>query len=271
MQGLGRDDRRLWRSRLRVALLGTWTYFTFAISTLVFIPILGATALLFSRDPTRRVRGRMLRFFGRANYRLTPIWRFSVDAAAPADVRERAYVVVSNHESSADPFLLSWLPWDMRWIVKEELFRAPLIGLLIRFGGDIALGRGKRDSIARMFEECRRTLEGGMSIMLFPEGTRSKDGRLLPFKDGAFRLAIEAQVPLLPLALAGTRSCRPKGSIWFGQAVARVRVLAPIATAGMTLEDVPRLRELSRERITSGVEALRRELGEALPSGLTRS
>ncbi len=259
------DDRRHSTSRLRVALLGAWTYFTFTVSTLAFIPILGATALLFSRDPTRRIRGRMLRFFGRANYRLSPIWRFSVDAAAPADVRERAYVVVSNHESSADPFLLSWLPWDMRWIVKEELFRAPLIGLLIRFGGDIALRRGRRDSIARMFEECRRTLAGGMSIMLFPEGTRSRDGRLLPFKDGAFRMAIEAQVPLLPLALAGTRSCRPKGSIWFGHAVAKVRVLEPIPTLGMTLEDLPRLRELARERIGLAVEALRLELGEALP------
>ena len=207
----------------------------------------------------------MLRFFGRANYRLTPIWRFSVDGTAPADIRERAYVVISNHESSADPFLLSWLPWDMRWIVKAELFRVPLLGLLLRFGGDIALRREKRDSIARMFEECRRTLAAGMSIMLFPEGTRSRDGRLLPFKDGAFRLVIEEQAPVLPLALAGTRSCRPKGSFWFGQAEAVVRVLAPIETAGMTLEDLPRLRALSRERIASAVEELRSGLGEASP------
>jgi 1-acyl-sn-glycerol-3-phosphate acyltransferase len=260
------NESRRWPSRLRVALLGAWSYLTFGLSTLAFIPILGATALLFSRDPTRRIRGRMLRLFGRFNYRLTPIWRFSVEAAAPADVRESAYVVVSNHESSADPFLLSWLPWDMRWIVKEELFKVPLVGLLLRFGGDIALRRGERDSVARMLEECRRTLEGGMSIMLFPEGTRSRDGKLLPFKDGAFRLAIESHVPLLPLALAGTRRCRPKGSIWFGEALAKVRVLEPIPTLGMTLDDLPRLRDAARDRIGLAVEALRRELGEALPS-----
>lgn len=95
-----------------------------------------------------------------------------------------------------------------------------------------------------------------MSIMLFPEGTRSPDGKLQAFKDGAFSLAIAAQVPVLPVALHGTRECRPKGSLWFGEATAVVRVLEPISTSGLTEADVPALRDRVRLRIEQAALAL---------------
>lgn len=243
---------------MRRALLGLYTYLEFFLSAVLFlVPMSLVTVRHGGRDPGRRIRGRWMRRFGRFTSRLTPLWRFSVEGEPPADVRQRAYMVVSNHESTSDPFLLSWLPFDMRFVAKQSIFRLPLIGWLMKLSGDIPLERGNRESVARMREECLRTLAAGVPLMMFPEGTRSPDGALGPFKDGAFELAIQAQVPVLPVVVSGTRACRPKGSLWFGQARARVRLLPPVPTAGLTREDVPRLREEVRAHIARAADALR--------------
>jgi len=131
---------------------------------------------------------------------------------------------------------------------------------LMTYGGDIPLQRGKKESIVEMLAECRRTLEGGMSVMMFPEGTRSKDGKLLPFKDGAFELALAANVPILPIALAGTRACMKKGSKWLGIAKARARVLPVIPTAGLVSGDLAALRERTRDAVAKGVASLRADM-----------
>lgn len=251
---------------MRTAALGLYTYAEFGLCSVLFLPMMGLAHRLHRADPTQRVPGQWMRRFGRTTSNLTPLWRFSVEGEAPADVRSRGYVVVCNHESAADPFLLSHLPFDMRWIAKEELYKLPVLGRLMTFGGDIPLRRGDGDSVREMLTEAARTLKAGMPVMIFPEGTRSKDGRLLPFKDGAFRLAIEAGVPILPLALAGTHNCRPKGSKWFGDAKAIVKVLSPIDTTGMTMDDVAALRERTRTRIAGEVTELRRRLGYADPN-----
>lgn len=241
---------------MRRALLGLFTYVEFFVLAIVFLVPMALVTLFGPRGADRRLRGRWMRRFGRTTARLTPLWRFSVEGERPGDIDTAGYVVVSNHQSTADPFLLSSLPWDMRWVAKEELFRLPIIGWLMRLSGDIALRRGDRESVTEMMATCRETLAAGMSVMLFPEGTRSPDGKLLPFKDGAFQLAIETGRPLLPLALFGTRSCRPKGSLWFGDADAVVRVLEPIPTAGLTAADLPRLKEEVHARIAAAVEEL---------------
>jgi 1-acyl-sn-glycerol-3-phosphate acyltransferase len=234
---------------MKRVLYGVYSYVEFVLVALLFLPVMALVALVTPRDAGRRIRGRWMRRFGWLTSRLTPLWKFSVEGQPPADIDQRAFVVVSNHLSSSDPFLLCSLPWDMRWVAKEELFHQPLIGWLLKLGGDISLRRGEKDSVLRMLDDCRLTLASGMSVMLFPEGTRSPDGRLQAFKDGAFQLAIESQVPVLPLVVNGTRECRPKGSRWFGEAHAVVRVLEPISTFGMTLADVPQLRDQVRQRI----------------------
>lgn len=253
--------------RLLLPILGLYAYMAFVSLLLAFLPAVALASLAHRRDSTRRIPGRWVRRLGRACGAAMPLWRFSVEGAAPPGIATRGYVVVSNHESAADPFLLSRLPWDMRWVAKDELFRAPLAGWILRAGGDIPIRRGRGGSVRAMLEACRATLRAGMPVMLFPEGTRSPDGELLPFKDGAFELAIEAGVPVVPVALVGTRDCRPKGSLWFGWATARARVLQPVDTAGLRLADAPALREEVRERIAAEVASLRRELarpGQAL-------
>ncbi len=247
---------------MRKAVLGLYTYAEFGAFVAAFLPIMGLSYARHRGDVTQRMPGRWMRRFGRVTSSLTPLWRFAVEGVPPPDVRERAYVVVANHESTADPFLLSHLPWDMRWIAKEEIYKLPILGWMMTWGGDIPVRRGDKASTAQMHEEALRTLAAGMSLMIFPEGTRSKDGTLLPFKEGAFRLAIEAQVPILPIAVAGTRSCRPKGSKWFGDSNAIAKVLAPLDTKGLTMEDLPTLRDRTRARIASEVDELRVRLGE---------
>jgi 1-acyl-sn-glycerol-3-phosphate acyltransferase len=247
--------------RLATSLLSGYVYAEFVGCVLAFLPIMRAVHLT-DRDPAQRRSGQWMRRFGRAASRLNPAWRFSVETElAPKDIATRAYVVVSNHESQADPFLLCFLPWDMRWVAKEELYKQPLIGSLMRNGGDIPIRRGERDSVTKMMEECARTLEHGLSIMMFPEGTRSATGDLLPFKDGAFQLAIRTGAPILPMALAGTHLCRPKGSAEIRVAKAIVRALPAIETTGMTADDVPRLRDQARATIAAALPDVRRRVG----------
>ncbi len=250
---------------MRKHLATAWTLTEFVACSSGFVPLLGAVRLATRSDPTHRRAGHWLRNFGKLTSFLSPLWDFSVEGTPPADMASRAYVVVSNHESNIDPFLLSWLPWDMRWIAKEQLFKVPFFGLLLRFGGDIPLRRADKESIMEMLETCRQTLQAGLSIMMFPEGTRSRDGRLRPFKDGAFQLAIETHAPILPVAIAGTRDCLPAGSITLGEARARARILEPIETRDLGPADLAVLRERTRERIALAAEQLREELGVVLP------
>lgn len=246
---------------MRKALLGLYTYAEFGLFTMVFLPTMGIAWALHRGDPVQRVPGRWMRRYGRVTSDCTPLWKFTVEGAPPADIHEKPYVVISNHESTADPFLLAHLPWDMRWIGKDEINKLPVLGWIMKFGGDLSVKRGDGESVRRMLKEALATLQRGMPIMIFPEGTRSPDGNLLPFKDGAFHLAIAAQCPVLPVAIAGTKDCRPKGSKWFGEARAAARVLAPIPTKGMTEADLPRLKELAREAIAAALPDLRSRTG----------
>ncbi len=252
------------RKELKTAVLGLYTYAEFAALAAAFYPVMGVSNLVHRRDTTPRIGGRWMRRFGKLTSSVCPMWGFSVQGHAPADVHDRAYVVVANHESSADPFLLSHLPWDMRWIAKAELYDLPIIGSMMRWSGDLPLRRGDRSSALAMMNEAQRTLENGLSIMMFPEGTRSTDGSLLPFKPGAFELALATGTPILPIAIAGTRACRPKGSRWFGEARAIAKVLPPIAVEGLKTSDAMRLADRTRTVIAAALPELRDQTERAI-------
>jgi 1-acyl-sn-glycerol-3-phosphate acyltransferase len=201
-------------------------------------------------DPGRYAVGRWLRRAAVVAVALNPLWRFRTSGVRIADPR-RPYVAVSNHESFADIFLIAHLPWEMKWLSKEEILRVPVLGWMMRMAGDVGVRRGSANSRRRALAECRDRLEKKVSVMIMPEGTRSPDGELLPFSDGAFELAISAGCPILPLVVVGTRNAMPKGSLRFNRTVAEVRVLEPIETAGLTAADVPQLRERTRALIAA--------------------
>jgi 1-acyl-sn-glycerol-3-phosphate acyltransferase len=207
-------------------------------------------------DPGRYAAGRAFRQLAVVVTTLNPYWRFRTEGIRIRDPRH-PYVAVSNHESYADVFLISHLPWEMKWMAKTAIFKIPVMGWMMRMAGDIPVVRGDRDSGARALAACRDRLAKRVSVMIFPEGTRSPTDEMLPFKDGAFRLAIETGTPILPIAVAGTRNAMAKGSFAFGPARARCRVLEPIPTAGLTEADVPAL----RDQVRSVIEAAREALG----------
>lgn len=211
-------------------------------------------------DKNRRVPGRFYRRIAKTAATTSPVWNFKILEPVPA-YRPGNTVVVSNHQSQADPFLISHLPWEMKWLAKRDVFKVPFIGWSVALAGDIPVERGDRASGKAALEKCAEYLQRGMPVMIFPEGTRSRDGNMLPFKIGAFRLAIENGSDILPLGVLGTDRAFPKGSWRVGRAKAYVAVGEPISTEGMTLDDIPELAEKTREAIQKVLDRIHRETG----------
>ena len=230
------------------AVLSVWSWFLVGLTVLGGVGVQSVLALRDRHDTTRRRPGRMLRDMAVFVSKLNPMWDFRVHGELPDYVPGKT-VVVANHVSNSDPFLISHLPWEMKWLGKASLFKVPVFGWSMQLAGDVPVERGTGDSIRKAMERCRAHIERGMPVMIFPEGTRSKSGELLPFKDGAFRLAIETGADLLPVAVAGTRDALPKHSWKFGFAHGLVAVGKPISTVGMSLDDLPRLKAEARSQI----------------------
>ncbi len=245
---------------LWISLVSLWTWLVLVLCVLLWLPLMLVARLVTLGDRGRYWVGYLFRRLGVVTARLTPYWRFSYRGAMPRDPR-RPYVVVSNHESFADILLISHLPWEMKWLSKAELFRIPVLGWLMHLAGDVPVKRGFGPSAIEAMTRCREILARKVSVMIFPEGTRSPTQDLLPFKDGAFRLAIDAGVPLLPLALHGTGSALRKHDWRIGRSTAVVEVLAPIETAGLTPADLPALKQKAHAMIVEARDRLALELG----------
>jgi 1-acyl-sn-glycerol-3-phosphate acyltransferase len=241
-------------------LVNGWVWATTVVIVLVgfcYVSIVWLVTAPF--DPGRYAAGRAFRHLAVASTWLNPYWHFRTSGVAINDPR-RPYVVVANHESYADIFLVSHLKWEMKWLAKDTIFRIPVMGWMMRMAGDVPIIRGNLGSGLQALEACRDRLSKRVSVMIFPEGTRTRSDELLPFKDGAFQLAISAGAPIIPIAIAGTRYAMAKGSFSFRRATAICRVLQPIETAGLTSADVASLREKTRELIASARRDLQREL-----------
>jgi 1-acyl-sn-glycerol-3-phosphate acyltransferase len=127
---------------------------------------------------------------------------------------EAPYVFAANHQSQYDIFVLSgYLGHDASWLAKKELFAVPLWGRAMRDAGYIPLDRSRGREAIKSLAEAAARIAAGTSVVIFPEGTRSRDGRLGEFKSGAMHLAIKAGVPVVPVAIGGTHRILPKGSL----------------------------------------------------------
>ena len=242
-------------------LLNAWAWTEMVVLVILGTPLVFIVFCLTAPfDRGRYAAGRLFRLIGVTSVKLNPLWHFRTTGEFIDDPR-RPYVAVSNHESYADIFLISHLPWEMKWLSKETMFNIPCMGWMMRMAGDIRIRRGERTSTIQAMNDARDRLKKRVTVMIFPEGTRSRDGELLPFKDGAFRLALEAGVPILPIVVAGTRSCMAKGTFRFQRARALVKVLPPIETTGLTLDDIAVLRDRTRNAIAEARRALVGEIG----------
>ncbi len=238
----------VWTATVLVVLIG---FFYVTLAWLATAPF----------DPGRYAAGRAFRHLAVVCTWLNPYWHFRTSGVEIHDPR-RPYVVVANHESYADIFLVSHLKWEMKWLAKDTIFRIPLMGWMMRMAGDVPINRGSRGSAQQALEACRDRLSKKVSVMIFPEGTRSRNDDLLSFKDGAFQLAISTGTPVLPIAIAGTRDAMAKGSFSFRRATAMCRVLEPIETAALSMADLPALRDRTRQTIADARRGLQRELGQ---------
>jgi 1-acyl-sn-glycerol-3-phosphate acyltransferase len=187
---------------------------------------------------------------------LNPAWRVRLEGLERIR-RDAAYVMVANHQSLLDILVLFRLFVHFKWVSKIENFRVPAIGWNMSLNRYIKLRRGDRASVERMLDACARTIAEGSSIMMFPEGTRSPDGRLRAFKTGAFALAQRAAAPLLPIIVQGTANALPKrGFVLRGRHEIRIRVLDEIPY--QTFADTPV--EVLTQRVRDVIAA---ELGQA--------
>jgi 1-acyl-sn-glycerol-3-phosphate acyltransferase len=242
---------RLWQT-----IVSVWAWLVLVVCVLLWFPVILLVRLVTAPfDPGRYVVGFIFRKIAPTMSTMNPLWRFRYSGNLPTNPR-RPFVVVSNHESFTDILLISHLPWEMKWLSKAELFRIPIMGWMMWLVGDIPVKRGFGPSALEAMERCRQALSRRVSVMIFPEGTRSRTAELLPFKDGAFRLAIETGVPILPLAVSGTSTALRKHDWRFGKSVAEVRVLEPVETTGLVLADVPALKARVRKMIIEARDAL---------------
>lgn len=238
------SPRAQWLGSLQALLL--WS--AIGLLTVIFSSAMAAcAACLWVVDRQRKAVHWLAGVWGRTVFWCRPSWQVTVTGREHLEPHRR-YILVANHQSLLDIMALYHLNRQFKWIVKEELFRIPFLGWAMALAGYVQLARTQPHSIHDAYERARRWLASGMSVLFFPEGTRSRTGEVGSFKNGAFKLAVETGIPVVPIAVSGTRDLLVKGRWRFrpGPQRVRVTVLPPIAptTSAEALRDAARARIL---------------------------
>jgi 1-acyl-sn-glycerol-3-phosphate acyltransferase len=170
--------------------------------------------------------------------------------------RDTSYVFLSTHQSYMDiPAMLGYLPVQLRIAAKKELFSIPFLGWHLRRAGHISVDRSSSADAIASLQRAATEIRDGICAFVFPEGTRSRDGALLPFKKGGFKLAMQAGVPIIPVSITGTRQILPRDSIIFRPGVINMYLDAPIPTANLTDEDLATLMQTVRMNMENHIRA----------------
>lgn len=216
--------------------LGSVVFWLFVVVTsLLLFPIavlIWLVTVLF--DKRLVVLHRFTCFWASLYTWFNPAWPVTVtgrDNIVPG----QTYMIVANHLSLLDILVIFRLFKDFKWVSKIEVFRVPVIGWNMSLNRYIPLRRGDRESVLQMLDACRTALQQGSSIMMFPEGTRAADGQLKAFKPGAFQLAVECEVPVVPMVIRGTHDALPKrGFVLQGRHPIALQVLPPVPVEVVT-------------------------------------
>ena len=187
--------------------------------------------------PASPLYDRVVKHWAAVFLKIPPV-RVEVEGIEKINPQQR-YVIASNHLSQFDiPLLFKVLPLHGRFLSKKEVFKIPLVGRAMRTIGIIEIDRASGTSSRRaIVKGVKMAADRGYSLIVFPEGTRSTNSELLPFKKGAFRIAIDTGLPILPVVIEGTGSINRPGSKIFRPGTARVMICDPIETAGLTNKD----------------------------------
>lgn len=229
---------------------------------LVFAPLFGlstvffgtATVILLFFLKPRQVGVLCGKSWARVNSFLTPMG-VTVTGRENVDPRQ-SYVIVSNHQSQFDIFVLyGWLDIDFKWVMKQELRKVPAIGIACERLGHIYVDRSNREAALASINAAKQRIVDGTSVLFFPEGTRSRDKHMRPFKKGAFRMALDLQLPILPVTIQGTRDILPSDTLDLYPGRATMIIHPPIAIDSYDNTRLSELIDRTREVIAApGIE-----------------
>ena len=188
---------------------------------------------------------------------INPGWEIRVENRERVG-NDNTYILVSNHQSIIDIALLLQLRINFKWVSKIELARAPFVGWVIQMNNHILVRRGDKQSVAKMAEACKKTLADGISVFMFPEGTRAGNGELQSFKEGAFILAKDNRVPILPIVIDGPSKALPRKAFWFSMyQTFTVRVLDEIPADTIERSEISHLIEHTRDLMAAELDIIR--------------
>ena len=168
---------------------------------------------------------------------------------------DRSYIYMSNHQSNFDiPVALAYLPFKFRWVAKAELFKIPIFGYAMHRVGHINIDRSNRRAAFRSLKKAAKNIQEGVSVLIYPEGTRSRDGNIRPFKKGGFVLAVEAGAPIVPVIIHGTWPIMPKDKVIIRPGNVTIEIKEPIETKDYTRKTKDNLLEKVRNIICESFE-----------------
>ena len=220
-----------------------------SLIALLFVVQLILLVFCFPFDKQRKILHRQCFWWSSAVIGLSPYWKLQVKGLENADPK-RTYVIVANHQSLADIVVLYQTRLQFKWVAKESLFSIPFLGWCLGLCKHISLKRKDHGSIRDVYREAIGYLRSGMSVLFFPEGSRSETDELNPFQNGAFKLAISEKIPVLPIVINGTRNAIPKGDwVMKSKVFCELTVLEPIETDQFHQNDFLKLSERVRSRI----------------------
>ncbi len=224
------------------------------IPWLVFWTFISFVGVLFIAPFSQRKASRWMgRIWGHGLMYLVPA-KLEVLAEVQLD-RQQSCIVVSNHLSLMDiPILYGWLELDLKWVLKKELRRVPFIGGACAAMGHIFLDRSNSQASMRQLQQVKENLLPGTSILFFPEGTRSRDGVLKRFKVGAFTMAKDLDVPILPITIRGADTILPPDGMDLHPGSAVMIIHPPIDVAEVRASTAAELRDKARQIIASALE-----------------
>lgn len=235
-------------------------YYIFLFTLCAIFILLSAVALVvcYPFDKGRRVVHELSRILVRIFFAIPPRWKNTVEGIEHVD-RNKNYVIVLNHNAMTDIPVLYYLPLNFRWVSKREVFRIPFIGQFLVLHGDICIDRGNgAEAMEQLLREGNKWISRGASVAIFPEGTRSKDGEIHRFRSGAFALAKDAGVDILPVLLDGTKTFVKKNMMFNWGNRIKLRVLPPVPAEEVASLEIHELMERVHGNMCAALDEMKK-------------
>ena len=246
-QQLAREDKLL------LELYQIYKYLVIFPLVAVSTTVMGTAATLLAILVDKKIASVCGIIWARFNSYITPML---VTVIGKEKIQtNKSYVIVANHQSQYDIFVIyGWMPVDFRWVMKIQLRDVPFLGYACYKIGHIYIDRSNPEAAKASINAARDRIKGGTSIMFFPEGTRSVDGRLLDFKRGAFKFALDMNLPVLPVTIVNTRNVLPAKSLKLFPGRAKLVIHDPIDISSHSEEMVGEIMNTARKRIQQGLD-----------------